>query len=124
LPWSERIELARLQFSEPLPVDSDRGVILQASEHASKSVLLEIAKEPNRARQLELWQRAQTGELTARKAREAKGAGSPASQKAAKATIELAEAKIVIRFRAGQATPDRVARCWSWRCHRSAGRPD
>jgi len=81
---------------------------VQTSEHASKSVLLEIAKEPDRERQLTLWQQAQAGELTVRKARARKGSASPSGQRAAKATIELAEAKVTIRFRSGQATPDRV----------------
>jgi len=81
---------------------------VQTSELASKSVLLEIAKESDPARQQALWKQAQTGELTVRKARSGKRSVSPARQTAAKATIELAEAKIAIRFRAGKATPDRV----------------
>jgi ParB family transcriptional regulator, chromosome partitioning protein len=91
-----------------LDLSSELLADVQTSEHANKSVLLEIAKEPDQARQLTLWQQAQTGELTVRKARAAKRSASPASQKAAKATIELAEAKVVVRFRAGEATPDRV----------------
>src|SRR5580658_8430020 len=91
-----------------LDLNSEVLADVQTSEHANKSVLLEIAKEPDQARQLTLWQQAQTGELTVRKARARKRGESPATHKAAKATLELAEAKVMIRFRAGEATPDRV----------------
>jgi ParB family chromosome partitioning protein len=81
---------------------------VQTSEHASKSLLLEIAKESDHVRQQTLWQLAQTGSMTVRKARAAKRSPSPASQRTTKATIELPEAKVFIRFRAGQATSDRI----------------
>ena len=67
-------------------------------EHASKSVLLEIAKEPDPARQQALWQQAQTGQLTVRKARTVKGNASPANPNAAKMSIDLPEAKILDSF--------------------------
>ena len=79
---------------------------VQTSEHLNKSVLLEIAKEPDPIRQDELWQQAQAGELTIRQARA--GKKSPAKAKGAKATIRLPEATVVIRFRVGEETPERV----------------
>jgi hypothetical protein len=91
-----------------LDLSSEVLADVQTSEHANKSVLLEIAKEPDQTRQQSLWQQAQTGELTVRKARAAQRSPSPTSQKTAKATIELAEAKVVVRFRAGEATGERV----------------
>src|SRR5580658_7521307 len=81
---------------------------VQTSEHASKSVLLEIAKEPDRERQLSLWRQTKAGALTVRKARAAKRRTSPVSQTPTKATIELPGAKVFIRFRVGEATSDRI----------------
>ena len=72
----------------------------------NKSVLLEIAKESDPIRQDELWQQAQAGELTVRQARA--GKKLPAKAKGAKATIRLPEATVVIRFRVGEETPERV----------------
>ena len=45
---------------------------IQTSEHISKSVLLEIAKQPTEERQMALWNQAKSGELTVKKAREQK----------------------------------------------------
>jgi len=81
---------------------------VQTSEQVSKSVLLEIAKESDLARQQTLWQQAQTGQLTVRQARTGKRSASPARQVGAKASIHLPDAKIAIRFRTGEATPERV----------------
>ena len=79
---------------------------VRTSEHASKSVLLEIAKEADPLRQQELWKQAQAGQLTVRQARTGKDpAGQP---RAAVCKISLAEATVVVRFKAGQGTPERV----------------
>jgi len=45
---------------------------IRTSENVSKSVLLEIAREPDSARQEALWAQAQAGQLTVRGARETK----------------------------------------------------
>jgi ParB family chromosome partitioning protein len=81
---------------------------IQTSEHASKSVLLEIAKEPDLGRQQMLWQQAQDGQLTVREARATKRKEPSGNSRKKKATLELAEATVIIRFRIGDATPDRI----------------
>lgn len=53
-----------------LPEDITSNV--RTSEHATKSILLEIAKEPDPERQIKLWHKAQAGDLTVKKAREDK----------------------------------------------------
>ena len=50
----------------------------RTSDKVSKSVLIEIAKQPDQEKQAELWERAKTGGLTVREAREYKrGEGRP-----------------------------------------------
>jgi ParB family chromosome partitioning protein len=77
---------------------------VQTSEHATKSVLLEIAKEPDPQRQQALWQEAQARPLSARQARESRSTKSRKSS----FTFELADTKIIIRFLTGEASPERV----------------
>jgi ParB family chromosome partitioning protein len=82
--------------------------VVQTSEHATKSVLLEIAKEPDPARQQSLWRRVQNGELTVHQARTAKRAGSSQQPKKVRTVIELPDATVAVKFRSGQATAERV----------------
>ena len=108
---AERLGKSLAAVNQTLRILDLRAEVLadvQTSEHASKSVLLEIAKESDPARQQALWQQAQTGQLTVRKARTVKGNACPANPNAAKTSIHLPEAKILIRFRTGEATPERV----------------
>jgi ParB family chromosome partitioning protein len=91
-----------------LDLPSDLLADVQTSEHATKSVLLEIAKETDPARREMLWQKAQTGELTVQRARLAKQTGSRKRPKKARAVIELPEATVAVTFRSGEATADRV----------------
>jgi ParB family chromosome partitioning protein len=82
--------------------------VVQTSEHATKSVLLEIAKEADPTRREMLWQQAQAGELTVQRARLAKQNGSRKTPKKARSVIELPEATVAVKFRSGEATGDRV----------------
>jgi ParB family chromosome partitioning protein len=91
-----------------LDLNSEVLADVQTSEHANKSVLLEIAKEADSMRQLELWQQAQAGQLTVRGARNGKSDVLSRKSRKAACTIELTDAKVVIRFSSGEATPDRV----------------
>jgi ParB family chromosome partitioning protein len=81
---------------------------VQTSEHATKSVLLEIAKETDPGRQKMLLQQAHAGELTVRDARTAKRSSPSDTPKKAKAVIDLPEATVAVKFRSGEATADRV----------------
>jgi hypothetical protein len=78
----------------------------QASGLVTKSVLLEIAKEPDAERQKALWEQVKTGELTVRKAR----ATPPPPTKAETTAIRivLADATIQVKFASGEASPERV----------------
>ena len=79
---------------------------LQTSEHASKSVLLEIAKESDPQKQRDLAAQAQAGELTVREARARKPKTS--SPSTPPVTIRLADATVVVRFVTGESTPERM----------------
>ena len=81
---------------------------VQTSEHVNKSVLLEIAKEPDASAQRALWEKAQAGQMTVRQARTQKQDQPGSATRVASCTISLADAKVVIRFKHGEATPERV----------------
>ncbi len=84
--------------------------VVQTSEHATKSVLLEIAKQNDPAGQQSLWRQAQNGGLTVRQARTAKRTRSPQLRKKASMVIELPEATVAVKFRSGEATAERLHR--------------
>ncbi|MCI0536293.1 MAG: ParB/RepB/Spo0J family partition protein [Verrucomicrobiales bacterium] len=81
---------------------------VQTSEYATKSVLLEIAKEPDPKRQLQLWQQTNAGQLSVREARKQKTENSFTKSRKAACTIELPDAKLIIRFFSGEPSSDRV----------------
>ena len=81
---------------------------VQTSEHVNKSVLLEIAKEPDASAQRALWEKAQAGQMTVRQARTQKQDQPGSATRVASCTISLADAKVVIRFGQGEVTPERV----------------
>lgn len=91
-----------------LDLDPERLPDVRTSEHATKSVLLEIAKETDPLRQQNLWAQAQAGQLSVRQARQSKAKTTPAKTNPAMVTLPLADAKVVIRFHSGPATRDRV----------------
>lgn len=91
-----------------LDLQPDLLADVQTSEQATKSVLLEIAKEPDAGRQEALWRQAQTGELTVQRARLAKQGGALKKAKKARSVIELPEATVAVKFRSGEPTADRV----------------
>jgi len=90
-------------------LDLDPAILadLQTSEHASKSVLLEIAKEADPLKQRDLAAQAQAGHLTVREARASKPKDGPA--KPGPVTIKLPDATVVVRFTRGEPTPERAA---------------
>lgn len=81
---------------------------VQTSEHATKSLLLEIAKEPDRGRRLAMWEKAQRGELTVRAARSATRGRDPSATAHLVWRLELAGARVEIRFHEGEPTPERA----------------
>lgn len=81
---------------------------VQTSEYATKSLLLEIAKEADPAQQQALWQKAHAGQLSVRQAKTAKPARQSARSPGRVCTLALADAKVIVRFENGQATPERV----------------
>ena len=91
-----------------LDLNPDLLAVVRTSEQASKSLLLEIAKEPDPLRQQELWAQAQAGQLTVRGARTSTKQSPAPKNRAAVVSLALADANVVIRFAHGAATPDRV----------------
>ena len=89
-----------------LDLDPALLATVQTSESVSKSVLLEVAKEPDSQRQRELWEQAQQGELTVRKARAAKSRSN--DSKALAATISLPDARVAVRVLGGDLTNERI----------------
>ena len=81
---------------------------VQTSEHATKSLLLEIAKESDPAQQQALWAKAQGGKLTVRGATSIKRRRDPIQPAAPVCTLRLSEATVVVRFQTGEATSERV----------------
>jgi len=81
---------------------------VRTSEQISKSLLLEIAKEPDAATQRALLEKAQTGQLTVRQARTQKQDRAVGAPQPTCRTIKLADATVIVRFTQGEATAGRV----------------
>ena len=82
---------------------------VQTSEHLSKSVLLEIAKEEDPKKQIALFEKAKVGELTVRKARDGNG-NATKKTKSAIYTIALKSVTLTLRFQKKNPTKvDRLA---------------
>ena len=81
---------------------------VQTSEQPSKSVLLEIAKEPDADRQRSLLQAARTGGLTVRAAKQRKQQANPNPPPPNVHSIELGEATVTIRLSAGSMNQARL----------------
>ena len=94
------------QILRILDLDPDLLNAVQTSEPVSKSVLLEIAKQTDPARQGELLEQAKAGQLTVREARAKKPRSSV--PKVNSVTISLPDCSVVVRFARGEATPDRT----------------
>ena len=94
------------QSLRALTLPADILTEAQASGAATKSVLLEIAKEPDPERQRTLWDQAKAGELTVRKARTT----PPPSAKVTAKTVSLDVGDAIVRvtFQSGDPLPDRV----------------
>lgn len=82
----------------------------RTSEKVSKSLLLEIVRQP-KARQQEMWQEAKRGELTVKKVREQKPTKAMQGgerAKPAKKEIKTELAVITLRFRKARVTKDEI----------------
>lgn len=94
------------QILRILDLDPDLLNAVQTSERVSKSVLLEIAKQTDPARQGELLEQAKAGRLTVREARAKKPRSSVS--KVNSVTIVLPDCSVVVRFAVSEATPERT----------------
>ena len=103
--------LRLLDLAEPVRED------FRTSEKVSKSVLLEIARQPTEAGQAALWEQAKRGELTVKKAREQKGGAKvaspvmPASRPAAmhfRYPVQTEIATVTITFEQPSATQEEI----------------
>lgn len=84
---------------------------VRTSEHATKSILLEIAKEPDPDRQIKLWHKAESGDLTVKKAREHKNArktGDAPKPKETRQQIRTSAATVTIHFHDGIGTQEDI----------------
>lgn len=95
------------QILRILDLDAEVLSAVERNPAMNKSLLLEIAKQPDPAQQKALWDRAQAGELTVREARSA-STGRP-SPKSDVCTIRLPDSTVQVRFQSGEATRERVA---------------
>ena len=82
---------------------------IRTSEVVTKSVLLEIAKETDPVRQADLWAQAQAGQTSVSKLKAERRKKSPAASRLKVYKLALDDATVVVRFRRGEATPERVA---------------
>jgi ParB family chromosome partitioning protein len=73
----------------------------QTSENISKSVLLEIAKQPSAEQQLALWQQAQRGHLTVKSARAQKVRASTQKVPPSSYRINTTHATVTVQFHSG-----------------------
>ena len=81
---------------------------VRTSEVVSKSVLLEIAKETDPVRQADLWAQAQAGQTSVSKLKAERRKKSPTAARLKVWKLVLDDATVVVRFRRGEATPERV----------------
>jgi ParB family chromosome partitioning protein len=81
---------------------------VRTSEVATKSALLEIAREADPTRQQALWQRVQAGKASVSELRAERRSKSSASKRPTQWKLVIGDATIVVRFRQGEMTPERV----------------
>lgn len=108
---AKRLGVPRSSINETLRIldlDPEALAAVRTSEHVSKSVLLEIAKEPNPAQQRALLAQAQAGEASVRQVRAAKLQGKPAKSQGSVFTIAIDDTTVMVKFKTGEATPERV----------------
>ena len=81
---------------------------VRTSEVATKSALLEMAKEADPTRQQALWQRVQAGQASVSDLRSERRRKSPSAKRPLMSKLTVGDATVIVRFRRGEVTPDRV----------------
>jgi ParB/RepB/Spo0J family partition protein len=91
-----------------LDINPEVLVDVRTSEHSNKSVLLEIAKEPDPAQQKVRWDEARARPTTVRQIRAARSAAKSNREDRSASRIELADATVTVGFNHGEPTQERV----------------
>jgi ParB family chromosome partitioning protein len=81
---------------------------VRTSEVATKSALLEIAKEAEPTRQQALWQRVQAGRASVAELRAERRRKSPSAKRPTVWKSPVGDATVMVQFRRGEVTPERV----------------
>jgi ParB family chromosome partitioning protein len=81
---------------------------VRTSEVATKSALLEMAKEADPTRQQALWQRVQAGQASVADLKAERRRKSPSAKRPTLWKAAVGDAIVVVRFRRGEATPERI----------------
>lgn len=86
----------------PQPIIDD----YRTSDNVSKSLLLEIVKQPTEEKQTDLWRQAKTGQLTVKKARDQKPKKKATKPQPAVHTIKTKGASVTVRFQKASFTKE------------------
>jgi ParB family chromosome partitioning protein len=81
---------------------------VRTSEVATKSALLEMAKEADPMRQQALWQRVQAGQASVADLKAERRRKSPSAKRPTVWKAAVGDAIVVVRFRRGEVTPERI----------------
>ena len=81
---------------------------VRTSEVATKSALLEMAKEADPTRQQALWTRVQAGQASVADLKAVRRRKSPSAGRSLMTKLVVGDATVIVRFRRGEVTPERV----------------
>ena len=81
---------------------------VRTSEVATKSALLEIAKETDATRQAELWARVQAGQASVAELKAERQTNATATKRTKVCKLKLDDATVFVQFQHGEVTPERV----------------
>lgn len=108
---AKRMGIARSSINESLRILDLNPEVLAAvrtSEHVTKSILIEIAKEQDPQQQGTLLQQAQAGQTSVRQARAAKQMAKGEKPRTRAVTIVTDDATVIVQFTQGEAVKHRV----------------
>ena len=97
---------------------------VRTSEVATKSALLEIVKEPDPARQQELWARVQAGQASVSDLKAQRQRKSPPAKRPKVWKSVIGDATVVVRFPSGEVTPERVTAALEGALEKNSARVD
>jgi len=108
---ARKLGVSRSSINETLRIldlNSENLEAAETSEALSKSVLIEIAKEPDPQAQRAMLEQAQAGQTSVRQLRQAKRGSRSNTDSPPAITIELEDATVVVRYQTGSVTTERL----------------